>query len=108
MPKRVDPNAKWHKEPIPPGPAQAGWRPRQWAADTGVSLSITNQLLKAGVLEFVKVGSATIIKTSPKEYLDGLPSKRGFTAEETAAATARARTRRRGSEDQPDPPPLAA
>ena len=65
----------------------------------------TREKTIVGTLEYVKVGSATVITTSPREYLDSLPAKRGFTAEETAAQLAR--VRRKGDDDR-DPPPLAA
>ena len=50
--------------------ARAGWRPKRWAAEADVSRSYTYQLIDAGKLRVVKVGAATVILTSPREFLE--------------------------------------
>ena len=51
---------------------KVGWRPREWARDTGVSLSLTYEFLAAGRIASVKLGSARIIITSPAQFLASL------------------------------------
>ena len=51
-------------------PTKAGWRVAEWAADTGLSRSFTYQLLAAGKLAAVKIGTARVITTSPAAYLE--------------------------------------
>ena len=51
---------------------KAGWRVDEWTYATGLSRGSLYKLLKAGKVEAVKSGSATIIVTSPAEYLAGL------------------------------------
>jgi hypothetical protein len=67
-----------HREefPVEGIPTKAGWRPNEFGRDTGLSKTSVNRLLKNRVVEFVKVGSATIITTSPAEYLKTVRDRR--------------------------------
>ena len=59
--------------PIPTlAPTKAGWRVDEWTFATGLSRGSLYKLLKAGRIQAVKSGSATIIITSPAEYLASL------------------------------------
>ena len=49
---------------------KAGWRVNEWARDTGLSRAYVYNLLGAGRLCSVKVGTARIITTTPAEFLD--------------------------------------
>ena len=51
---------------------KAGWRVDEWTADTGLSRSLTYNLLKAGRIEAVKLGKVTVITTSPANVLASL------------------------------------
>jgi hypothetical protein len=53
-------------------PTKVGWRVNEWTADTGLSRAYLYKLLKNGGIQAVKSGSATIIITSPAEYLASL------------------------------------
>jgi hypothetical protein len=53
------------------GPTKAGWRISEWTADTGLSRSLTYNLLKSGLIQAVKVGKVRVITTSPAEFLAG-------------------------------------
>jgi hypothetical protein len=53
-------------------PTKAGWRVDEWTFATGLSRGSFYKLLKAGKVEIVKAGKATIIVTSPAEYLASL------------------------------------
>ena len=48
---------------------KAGWRVKEWARDTGLSRAYIYNLLAAGDLDSVKIGSARIITTTPAEFL---------------------------------------
>ena len=50
-------------------PTKAGWRPNEWTRDTGLSRASPYRLLRDGKVKFVKSGGATIITTSPADYL---------------------------------------
>lgn len=51
-------------------PTKVGWRPREFARDTGLSKSSVYKMLqRGGPIEAVKSGTATIIITTPAEYL---------------------------------------
>jgi hypothetical protein len=62
-------------EPMTASSTKAGWRPNEWTRDTGLSRASLYRLLKDGKIKAVKSGSATIIITSPAEYLAGLGSE---------------------------------
>jgi hypothetical protein len=51
---------------------KAGWRPGEWSAATGVSRSLTYELLAAKRIDSVKLGSARIITTAPDVFLASL------------------------------------
>jgi hypothetical protein len=51
---------------------KVGWRFKEWCPATGVSRSYAYELLGAGKIKAVKAGAATIITTSPSEYLASL------------------------------------
>jgi hypothetical protein len=53
-------------------PTKAGWRVDEWTYATGLSRGSLYKLLKAGKVEAVKSGSATIVVTSPAKYLASL------------------------------------
>jgi hypothetical protein len=56
-------------------PNKVGWRISEWSDDVGVSRSYTYELLAAGVIKSVKIGSARIIVISPRDYLASLINK---------------------------------
>lgn len=63
-------------EPMTGGsPTKAGWRVSEWAADCGVSRAFTYNLLGAGRIDSVKVGSARIITTPPAAFLASLSNE---------------------------------
>lgn len=51
---------------------KVGWRVREWERAVGIKHTKTAELIKNKDVESVKVGTARIIKTSPREYLDRL------------------------------------
>lgn len=55
-------------EPI----SRAGWRPKTWAAEVGISISQTYELLAEKRIRSVKLGNARIITVSPEEFLASL------------------------------------
>jgi hypothetical protein len=55
-------------------PTKAGWRIIEWMADTGLSRSLTYNLLKAGRIKAVKLGAVLLITTPPHEFLMSLPA----------------------------------
>jgi hypothetical protein len=52
---------------------QVGWRPGPWGKAAGVGKTTTFKLIKEKVIDARKNGTATIITTSPAEYLASLP-----------------------------------
>lgn len=50
-------------------PTKAGWRVNEWSADTGLSRSYVYELIGAGGIKTVKIGSMRIIVTRPEQYL---------------------------------------
>jgi hypothetical protein len=60
--------------PPTPAPTKAGWRPDEWSAATGLSRGYFYKLLRAGKVEVVKAGKATIVTTSPADFLASLRS----------------------------------
>jgi hypothetical protein len=69
MPKRRIPEAPLEGAATP---TKAGWRISEWARDTGLGRSSVYNEIKAKRVKAVKSGSATIITTSPAEYLASL------------------------------------
>lgn len=59
-------------EPTTATPTKAGWRVNEWASDAGLSRAYVYNLLKAGTVRSVKVGSRRIIVTPPGEFLAAL------------------------------------
>jgi len=55
-----------------PTSIKAGWRVDEWTFATGLSRGSLYKLLKAGRIQAVKSGNATIIVTSHAEYLASL------------------------------------
>lgn len=55
-----------HREP---NPDKAGWRVGEWADDVGVSRSYVYELISTGAIKSVKIGTARIIVTPPREFL---------------------------------------
>ena len=51
---------------------KAGWRIQEWTFATGLSRASLYKLLRAGKIEAVKSGKATIIVTSPADFLASL------------------------------------
>jgi hypothetical protein len=58
--------------PSAPAPVKAGWRVKPWAAEVGISVSSTYELLAAGRIDSVKFGGARIILTPPATFLASL------------------------------------
>ena len=49
---------------------KVGWRPKEWARDTGLSRLLVYKILqRGGPIEAVRHGTAVIITTSPAEFL---------------------------------------
>jgi excisionase family DNA binding protein len=48
---------------------KVGWRISEWARSVGVCRATVYNLLDAGEIESVKVGSARVIRTAPADYL---------------------------------------
>jgi hypothetical protein len=53
-------------------PTKVGWRIPEWGAAAGLCRATIYNLLAEGKLLSVKSGSARIILTSPREYLESL------------------------------------
>jgi hypothetical protein len=51
---------------------KVGWRPAEWGGAVGVSRASVYNLLVAGAIDSVKVGSARVITTTPRDYLASL------------------------------------
>lgn len=51
---------------------KCGWRVNEWAAATGTSRSQAYKLLDDGRIASVKLGTARIITTPPREFLASL------------------------------------
>lgn len=60
---------------------KAGWRISEWGADVGVSRGSVYNLMRAGEVDFVKVGFATVILTPPREYLMRLSRQQSTAAD---------------------------
>jgi hypothetical protein len=60
--------------PMTASPTKAGWRVNEWAADCGVSRAYVYNLLssKPPAIDSVKVGSARVITTAPRDFLAAL------------------------------------
>ena len=61
-----------------PGATQlVAWRPKAWRHKFEPPMSNTKfyEECKSGRIEIRKMGAATLVVTSPKEYVAGLPSK---------------------------------
>lgn len=54
---------------------KAGWRVTRWSLETDVGKSTTNALIKSGKIRSVKVGSARVILTPPREFLESLAAQ---------------------------------
>jgi hypothetical protein len=50
----------------------AAWRPKEWRRRVPIGSSKFYLEIQAGRIEIVKVGSATLVTTSPREYLASL------------------------------------
>ena len=71
VPNREIPMAVSHS--IEYQPAKLGWRISEWGRSVGVSRATTYNLLNAGRISSVKLGCrATIITTSPRDFLESL------------------------------------
>ena len=53
---------------------KVGWRVNEWKREVGVGRSHVYDLLGSGKIKAKKSGKATIIVTSPTEFLADLPS----------------------------------
>ena len=53
-------------------PTKVGWRVNEWCFDVGLSRASFYNLLKAGKVEIVKSGAATIVTTAPRDFLASL------------------------------------
>jgi len=53
-------------------PEPAAWRVHTWLREVPISRSKFYEERNAGRIETVKVGSTTLVTTSPREYLAGL------------------------------------
>ena len=58
-------------KPPPAEPStKAGWRPKEFSRDTGLSKSAIYKIIeRGGPLEVVRYGNAVIITTTPAQYL---------------------------------------
>jgi predicted site-specific integrase-resolvase len=56
-------------------PEPVAYRPRPWCAKTSISRSKLYELIKEGQVQAVKCGSATLIVTSPSDFLKSLSTK---------------------------------
>ena len=54
------------------GSAKVGWRPAEWAEAVGLCRATVYNLLAAGSIDSVKIGTARVIVTSPAEFLASL------------------------------------
>lgn len=54
---------------------KVGWRVKTWCEDTDVSKAYAYRLLASGVIKSRKLGSATLITTSPREFIESLPER---------------------------------
>jgi len=54
---------------------KVGWRVREWRGALGLGHTKTAELVKNRDVDSVMVGSARIITTSPREYLDRLAKR---------------------------------
>ena len=59
-------------EPVTGSPTKAGWRVREWGADTGLSKPYIYILISKKAISSVKSGNARIITTAPAAYLASL------------------------------------
>jgi hypothetical protein len=57
-----------------PGTSKAGWRIPEWSTAVGVGRSHTYVLINAKKIDARKSGKATIITTSPEDYVNSLPA----------------------------------
>ena len=48
---------------------KAGWRVSEWAGNVGIGRAFTYELIRDKKIRSVKIGSARIIITPPKEFL---------------------------------------
>jgi hypothetical protein len=53
--------------------SRVGWRPRPWWEAAGIGKTKTYEMIKAGIIRARKVGRATVIETSPDEFLASMP-----------------------------------
>jgi hypothetical protein len=53
-----------------PQPEQIAWRPRVWCEIVDISPATLYREIAAGSVQFVKLGRATRIVTTPRQYLD--------------------------------------
>lgn len=52
------------------GEERAGWRPKEWAEQVGISRAMVYDLMARGELKTVKVGKTRIVIESPREFLE--------------------------------------
>ena len=64
-PPEPTPRATAHDEP-------AAWRPKEWLRKVPIGPSKFYLEVQAGKIRIVKVGSATLVTTSPRAYLASL------------------------------------
>jgi hypothetical protein len=79
---------QWPPEPTVPEPQKpyerltaahhepAAWRPKEWIRKVPIGRSKLYLEVRAGRIKTVKVGSATLITTSPGDYLASLRDER--------------------------------
>jgi hypothetical protein len=77
-----------------PAPVQQAWRINVWRLEVGgISRGTVHNLISAGRIEAVKLGSATLVRTPPSAFLGGLPAA-AAPAQPPAAAAEPAPVRR--------------
>lgn len=62
------------------GVTKVGWTPRQWCHASGLGTTKLYQLKNERKVDFIKIGRATIITTSPAEYYARLAAEQSGAA----------------------------
>jgi hypothetical protein len=53
--------------------SKVGWSVKEWRQAVGISAPTVYGLINGGRIEAAKIGTRTIIRTSPREFIAGLP-----------------------------------
>jgi hypothetical protein len=71
-------------------PSPVAWRPRAWRRIIPIGHTKLYEEIARGAVQIVKVGEATLITTSPEQYLASLPRGLGSTNSARAVAARKA------------------